>query len=52
MRDWYGIEDLREQVSHPIFYVAEKDGGVVGFVHASVEKSEATLHRIYLDPEH
>ena len=50
--DWYDVEDLREQAEHPIFYVAEADDRVIGFVHASVEDSEATLHRIYLDPEY
>lgn len=50
--DWYDVEDLREQAEHPIFYVAEADNRVIGFVHASVEDVEATLHRIYLDPEY
>lgn len=50
--DWYSVEDLKEQVEHPIFYVAEKQGKVVGFVHATVEDGKATLHRIYLNPEH
>ncbi len=50
--DWYDVEDLRQQVEHPIFYVAEAGAQVVGFVHASVEDGEATLHRIYLDPEY
>lgn len=50
--DWYGIEDLREQAEHPMFYVAEIDEQVTGFVHISVEGRKATLHRIYLDPEY
>lgn len=49
--DWYSVENLREQTEHPIFYVAEADGEVVGFVHATVEEGKATLHRIYLKPE-
>ena len=50
--DWYGVEDLREQAEHPIFYVAEADAQVIGFVHASVDDGKATLHRIYLDSEY
>lgn len=50
--DWYAIEDLRTKVDHPIFYVAEDKGEVVGFVHATVnEEGKATLHRIYLEPK-
>lgn len=52
INDWYSVEDLREQTEHPIFYVAEKQDKVVGFVHATVEDGKATLHRIYLNPEH
>lgn len=49
--DWYSEEDLVQQVEDPIFFVAEQDGNIVGFVHASVEDEEAQLHRIYLRPE-
>ena len=49
---WYSLDDLREQTSHPIFYVAEEEDEVVGFVHASVSEGKATLHRIYLDPKY
>lgn len=52
IEDWYSVEDLREQTEYPIFYVAERSGEVVGFVHATVEDGKATLHRIYLDPEY
>lgn len=50
--DWYDIDGLQEQANHPIFYVAEVKGDVVGFVHATVnEEGKATLHRIYLEPK-
>ena len=50
--EWYSIEGLRNQTKDPIFYVAEESGKVVGFVHATLEDGEATLHRIYLDPDY
>jgi len=49
---WYDIDKLEEQVEDPIFYVAEEDENLIGFVHASVEDSKATLHRIYLKPKY
>lgn len=52
IEDWYSVEDLRNQTEHPIFYLAVKEDKIVGFVHATVEDGKATLHRIYLDPEH
>lgn len=48
---WYDREDLRQQVKDPIFYVAEKQGKIAGYVHASVKDDVAHLHRIYLRPE-
>lgn len=48
---WYDREDLEQQVKDPIFYVAEEDGEIVGFVHASVKEEKAHLHRLYLRPE-
>lgn len=53
VENWYEVGDLREQTETPIFYVAvDEEGGVVGFVHATVEDTKATLHRIYIDPEY
>lgn len=49
---WYDREDLEQQVKDPVFYVAEVEGKVIGFVHASVKKEKAHLHRLYLKPEH
>ncbi|MFB6145495.1 MAG: N-acetyltransferase family protein [Candidatus Nanohaloarchaea archaeon] len=52
IEDWYSVEDLEEETGDQIFYVAEKDGKVVGFVHATIEDGGASLHRIYLDPDY
>jgi len=32
------------------FLVAERDGGVVGYLHYDCEGTEPELHRIYVDP--
>ena len=48
---WYDSEDLEQQVKDPIFFVAEKDDEVKGFIHASVKDEKAHLHRIYMRPE-
>ena len=32
--------------------MAEENNSIIGFVHASIEEDRASLHRIYLDPEH
>ena len=52
INDWYSIEDLRKQTKHPVFYVAEVEEDLVGFVHITLEDQEATLHRIYIDPDY
>lgn len=52
MDDWYSVEDLQDQVNHPLFYVATVDNEVAGFVHVTKEEGKATLHRIYLDPDY
>lgn len=49
---WYSRENLEEQVESHFFLVAEEEGRVVGFAHATFMGSSADLHRIYLDPEH
>lgn len=52
VNQWYDVKTLREETEDPIFYVAEKEGKVVGFVHARLNERKASLERIYLDPEH
>jgi ribosomal protein S18 acetylase RimI-like enzyme len=52
IEDWYSAQDLEQQIDDPVFYVAEKDGEVIGFVHATVKDRKASLHRIYLKPEY
>lgn len=49
---WYSRENLEEQVKSPFFLVAEEDGHVVGFAHATFMGEKADLHRIYLEPDH
>jgi ribosomal protein S18 acetylase RimI-like enzyme len=51
VESWFDRDDLKQQVKDPIFYVAEEDGEIAGFVHASVKKEKAHLHRLYLRPE-
>ncbi|MFB6174906.1 MAG: N-acetyltransferase family protein [Candidatus Nanohalobium sp.] len=50
VNDWYSTKDLRQQVKEPIFFVAEVEGRIAGYVHASVKGEEAHLHRLYLRP--
>lgn len=48
---WYDSEDLEQQVRDPIFFVAEEEDRINGFIHASVKDDRAHLHRIYMRPE-
>lgn len=49
--DWYDTHDLLDQVKDPVFFVAEDEGEIIGFIHAS-EDTKSHLHRLYLLPEH
>jgi ribosomal protein S18 acetylase RimI-like enzyme len=54
--EWYSpasVEDAIER-SHARTLVAERDGRVVGFVHAiwDVEKDEGDVLRLYVHPDH
>lgn len=48
---WYDSKDLKQQVKDPLFFVAEENGEITGFIHASVKDERAHLHRLYLRPE-
>lgn len=54
--EWYEIDGLRTAIEETIFYVAERDGELVGFVNAgqNPEYGEETfeLFRIYVLPEY
>ncbi|MFB6191396.1 MAG: N-acetyltransferase family protein [Candidatus Nanohaloarchaea archaeon] len=49
---WYSVEQLKDEIQDPVFYVAVSGDRVIGFVHATVKGDIAELHRIYLDPEY
>ncbi len=51
INNWYSPEDLGNQIDDPVFFVAEKEGVPIGFIHASVDEEPAHLHRLYLRPE-
>jgi len=51
VESWYDSEDLVQQVKDPVFFVAEDDEGLTGYVHASVRKEKSHLHRLYVRPE-
>lgn len=48
--EWYDTHELHDQVEDAVFFVAEKDGEIVGFIHASVN-GKSHLHRLYLKPD-
>lgn len=54
--EWYEIDGLRTAIAETIFYIAEHDGELVGFVNAgqNPEYGEGTfeLFRIYVLPEY
>lgn len=54
--EWYAPDRIQEAISqaHTRTLVAERDGTVVGFVHAlwDVEKNEGDIFRLYVHPEY
>lgn len=54
--EWYSRSSIRDAIerSHSRTLVAERDGAVVGFVHAiwDVEKEEGNVLRLYVHPDH
>lgn len=53
--DWYDPDELRVAVDRgrTVLLVAEHDGAVVGFAHATwTDDDEGWLLRIYVDPDH
>lgn len=51
--EWYGTDRLREAVTDPWPHVlvAEREGDVVGFVHATVTGEEGAILRLYVAPD-
>lgn len=56
VNDWYAPEQIRAELEQDraILLVAERDGTVIGFVHATVHDAEAVgyILRLYVHPEH
>lgn len=54
VEEWYSSDRLHEAVVDPwpAVLVAEADGEVVGFVHATATENEGAILRLYVDPEH
>ncbi|GGK71014.1 GNAT family N-acetyltransferase [Haloarcula sebkhae] len=56
VRDWYGPEQLESELveSQTILLVAERDGSVVGFAHATWHETdrEGYILRLYVHPDH
>ncbi|MFT4892443.1 MAG: ribosomal protein S18 acetylase RimI-like enzyme [Candidatus Nanohaloarchaea archaeon] len=53
INDWYKEESLKRQIrEHEHFYVIEEEGGLAGFINATVEDGLAELHRLYIYPEY
>ncbi|MFD1562297.1 GNAT family N-acetyltransferase [Haloarchaeobius amylolyticus] len=54
--DWYTEALIRDSIiwSQALMLVAERDGSVVGFAHATFEPDEhtGTILRLYVDPDH
>lgn len=52
--EWYGDDQIRQAVTDPlaIVPVAEKDGLIVGFAHAILDREEGTILRLYVHPDH
>lgn len=49
--NWYDTHELHDQVEDAVFFVAEKDSEIVGFIHASKDR-KSHLHRLYLLPDY
>jgi ribosomal protein S18 acetylase RimI-like enzyme len=56
VNDWYAPERLEEELvdGRTVLLVAERDGDVVGFAHATwnEEESEGYILRLYVHPDH
>ena len=56
VHDWYSTDRIREAIywSRSHMLVAERDGDVVGFVHADVRADDGVGHvlRLYVHPDH
>lgn len=52
--EWYSSDRLHETVVDPwpAVLLAEADGEVVGFVHATATGDEGAILRLYVDPDH
>lgn len=52
--EWYAQERMADELvqSDAVILVAEKDGEVVGFVHAAWTGNEGDVMRVYVDPDH
>jgi len=54
--DWYTEELIRDSIiwSQALMLVAERNGSIVGFAHATFEPDErtGTILRVYVDPDH
>ena len=53
VRDWYGDDDIRTELSRPdaSLLVATAGNDVVGFVHAIYSAGEGHVMRVYVDPD-
>lgn len=56
VNEWYALEQLTVELNHArtLLLVAEREGTVVGFAHAtwSDAEDEGYILRIYVDPDH
>ncbi|WP_049922559.1 GNAT family N-acetyltransferase [Halopiger djelfimassiliensis] len=54
--EWYAEDRLRDAIAwtRALVLVAERDGGVVGFAHATwnVDATDGTILRVYVAPDH
>ncbi|MFO7926428.1 MAG: N-acetyltransferase family protein [Halobacteriota archaeon] len=53
VNDWYGREQLGEELSYPwtYMYVAAENDEIVGFAHAVLAENEGNILRIYVHPD-
>lgn len=54
VNDWYAPERLVAELdeARTLLFVAERDGTVVGFSHATWNEAEGHILRIYVHPDH